>query len=44
MVTEFSKELKRAISSRETDTGSGRNKPAENDAFAIASWCGDMVC
>lgn len=29
---------KATISSRETDVGSGRNRPAENEAFAMASW------
>lgn len=37
MTAEFSREWKRAISSRVNEVGSGRSRPAENDAFAMAS-------
>jgi hypothetical protein len=31
------------MSSRETELGSGRSNPAENEALAIASWWEDII-
>jgi hypothetical protein len=37
MTAESSREWKCAISSRDSDVGSGLRRPAEKDAFAMAS-------
>jgi hypothetical protein len=37
MTVSFSREWKCAISSRDKEVGSGRRRPAENEAFAMAS-------
>lgn len=37
MTAEFSREWKRAISSRVNEVGSGLRRPAEKEAFAMAS-------
>ena len=37
MMAEFSRVWKHAISSRVNEVGSGLRRPAEKDAFAIAS-------
>ena len=37
--TELRSKWKLAISSRDKEVGSGRKRPAEKVAFAIASWC-----
>jgi hypothetical protein len=42
MMAEFSRVWKRAISSRVSEVGSGLRRPAEKDAFAMASWCEAM--
>ena len=39
VTAEFNKEWKREISSLESDVGSGRRRPAEKEAFAIARLC-----
>lgn len=41
-MTDCSRLSKRAISVRVRGLGSGRSRQAENEAFAMASWCDDI--